>query len=205
MKNINKKQIFYFLIGTLLIGLGLSFQIKANIGLGAYDALTDNLSRATNITFGQWVYIVSFMLLVISAIIERKKIKILSLLAGFLIGTFVDMFLFILGDFELTTLVFRSLGFFIGINILTLGIAFNIRSEFIIAPYEVFPLAVADRLDITYRSAKVFTETCGILTAMLVGFVSGIGLGGIWIGTVISTFTLGFFISFYLKYISKAK
>jgi len=91
------KYLFYIL-GILILTLGISFTIQSNLGTSPFDALLVGLSTNSGLTVGIWEIILALILICFNSILKRQRPEILGMLTAFITGMGINMWLFLLQD-----------------------------------------------------------------------------------------------------------
>jgi uncharacterized protein len=175
----------FFMIGLFIMTFGVCLTIKADLGAGAWDALNVALSEEIGLSIGKWVMIDGAILILVNAILVKRKPELLSLITIIFIGSLVDFWMFII--FE--TWVFE--GFFIklaallaGIIIIGFGAAAYLQAKFPSSPIDSFMLAIKERFGFNLMVSKTLAELIPLIPAIFLG-------GPVWVGTIIITFAIG--------------
>src|SRR5699024_6737185 len=80
----------------MIFSFGISMAIKVqHLGIHPWDVLNVGLYDLVGLTIGTWAIIISFLLIVVSWILDKSYIKIGTFLNAFLVGLFVDLFLWL--------------------------------------------------------------------------------------------------------------
>jgi uncharacterized protein len=175
----------FFIIGLLIMTFGVCLTIKADLGAGAWDALNVALSEEIGLSIGKWVMIDGAILILVNAILVKRKPELLSLITVIFIGSLIDFWMFII--FE--TWVFE--GFFIklaallaGIIIIGFGVAAYLQAKFPSSPIDNFMLAIKERFGFNLIVSKTLAELIPLIPAIILG-------GPVWVGTIIITLSIG--------------
>ncbi len=181
---------FFYIIGLLMLTLGISLIIRANIGAAPWDALAVGESRLFHLSVGTCIFINGCVLIVINAILLRKKMELLAALSIFLIGMLVDFWLNeglalfhpLLFSEKLTFLL-------IGVLLLGVGISIYLQAHLPSSPMDTLMVAIHKRFGLNIRDARFVNEAIAVTLAIIFQ-------GAVGIGTVIVAFTLGFVIHY---------
>lgn len=184
-------RILFYFIGIVIISLGVSFTIKADLGAGAWDALNVGLSTTIGLTVGTWVIIVGVILIVVNAILLKKRPDYLAVIPIFLMGPFIDFWLIIVfPNWQPEGFVFQLIILLIGLLFLAFGISTYLQAKFPLIPIDNFMVALRTRLPVNLGVAKTIGELTALILALLFK-------GPIGIGTIIVTFLIGPLIQFF--------
>lgn len=198
------KYIFY-IIGLALLALGITLTLISDLGAGGWDALMENLYKATDIRVGTWVILIAFILLIIAAVIKKEFINYRAFLISVLLGKMIDFFYYSLN------LILRSDGFIgkvflllllLGLIFIGVGCAMMFVTHFPKNHTEAFVFSVVDTTGLSYQRVKTTADVTALLIAVLIGFklqdFSNLGLG-----TVLSSFFMGTIIQSFIPLAEK--
>ena len=174
------RQLFQVIFGTSLIGVGISLNYLANLGLGPWGVFHDGLSKTIGITYGRTIIItgVAVMLLWIPL---KQKPGLGTLIDIFLVGLVADT---IILYFEFSENIFLSLILvLLGIISIGTGTAIYVGADLGVGPRDGIMVGL-ETLGIKIGTARNFIELIAFLTGWLLGglvgyvtilFVIGIG------------------------------
>src|SRR5699024_7267195 len=171
-----------FFIGIMIFSLGITIAINVqHLGIHPWDVLNVALFDLVGLSIGSWAIIISFVLIVISWILDKSYIKIGTFLNAVLIGVFVDFYMWL--DFlPKATNSWVDIAIIIaGIIVMGLGGGIYNSAGVGSGPRDGFMLSIADKMGASIGKVRIITE-CGVL-------VLGLILGGpVFIFTFIFTF-----------------
>tara|TARA_Y100000768_G_scaffold22440_1_gene15287 strand:- start:20 stop:607 length:588 start_codon:yes stop_codon:yes gene_type:complete len=174
------RQLFQVIFGTSLIGVGISLNYLANLGLGPWGVFHDGLSKTIGITYGRTIIItgVAVMLLWIPL---KQKPGLGTLIDIFLVGLVADT---IILYFEFSENIFLSLILvLLGIISIGTGTAIYVGADLGVGPRDGIMVGL-ETLGIKIGTARNLIELIAFLTGWLLGglvgyvtilFVIGIG------------------------------
>ena len=174
------RQVFQVIFGTSLIGVGISLNYLANLGLGPWGVFHDGLSKTIGITYGRTIIItgVAVMLLWIPL---KQKPGLGTLIDIFLVGLVADT---IILYFEFSENIFLSLMLILlGIISIGTGTAIYVGADLGVGPRDGIMVGL-ETLGIKIGTARNLIELIAFLTGWLLGglvgyvtilFVIGIG------------------------------
>ncbi|MBO9130391.1 DUF6198 family protein [Bacillus sp. 165] len=193
-------RIFLFMIGIIFITFGISLTIKANVGLGAWDALAVGESNTFGLTVGTWMIINQSILLFINAYLLREKPQFLAAITFILIGVLVDFWLLqVFADWNPQDIVQRWMILIVGIIIIGFGVSLYIHAKMpMLNPIDTFMVALKARFNVSLMTAKTLGELAALIFAFLLH-------GPINLGTLVITFTIGPVIQFFSKMVERMK
>lgn len=201
MKPKNKGLNFFnWILGNLVVCLGVCLSTKANFGLSmiaapAYAIHVFMRNIASWYTQGTSEYIFQAAVLIVTClIIWRFKPKyLLSFLTAVMCGLMIDGWFLVLpgGNAVVENLVVRIIFFIVGAALISLGIAFVFRSTWPAQVYEMAVLELSERFGFKRDRVKFVFDMIFLAMAIILALLLNHSLtkSGINIGTVIVTFT----------------
>ena len=174
------RQVFQVIFGTSLIGVGISLNYLANLGLGPWGVFHDGLSKTIGITYGRTIIVtgVAVMLLWIPL---KQKPGLGTLIDIFLVGLVADT---IILYFDFSENIFLSLILILlGIISIGTGTAIYVGADLGVGPRDGLMVGL-ETLGIKIGTARNLIELIAFLTGWLLGglvgyvtilFVIGIG------------------------------
>jgi uncharacterized membrane protein YczE len=166
--------------GTSLIGIGISLNYLANLGLGPWGVFHDGLSKTLGISYGRTIIItgVAVMLLWIPL---KQKPGIGTIVDIFLVGIVADL---IILNFQLSDSIFLSLTLIaFGIILIGAGTAIYVGADLGAGPRDGVMVGL-ESIGLKIGTARNLIELFAFLTGWLLGglvgyvtilFVIGIG------------------------------
>lgn len=171
-----------FIIGLIIMSLGISLTILAGLGSAPWDVLHIGLTEQLGLTVGTWTIIMGFLLLVAATILTKEKPKLGAYLNMLLVGLFVDFFLFVLPQPDV--LLVQALMLTAGILVMGFGIGVYISPQCGAGPRDSLMLAVSERTRFTVAQVRVTMEVIVLFFGWLLG-------GPVFIGTILFSLTIG--------------
>ena len=174
------RQFIQVFSGTSLIGVGISLNYLANLGLGPWGVFHDGLSKTLDISYGRTIIItgVAVMLLWIPL---KQKPGIGTIVDIFLVGIVADL---IILNFELSDSIFLSLALIaFGIILIGAGTAIYVGADLGAGPRDGVMVGL-ETIGLKIGTARNLIELFAFLTGWLLGglvgyvtilFVIGIG------------------------------
>lgn len=191
--------VHFYLIGIVILTLGIALTIQSGLGASPFDALLVGLHRTFGLTVGSWEIVVGFSMIVCNALAAKKRPEYFALLTSFFTGVGIDSWLFLLRDWvtpitwfgEWSALVF-------GIILIGLGVAFYLQSNIAPNPMDRSMLVVSDLTGWSVTYSRALISVGLVIVAFL--FNGAIG-AGTFINALLSGVIIGFFIP-YVKVIT---
>lgn len=190
------KYVFY-VIGILLLALGITFTIQSNLGVSPFDALLVGLSMNVGLTVGSWEIIVAFILICGNSLLSRQRPEILGLLTAFIAGIGIDMWIFLLHNLITPELWYgKAICFGIGLVIINLGTATYLQTNFAPIPIDRLTLIIKELT----RTNIFFSRTFIYFLFLLVAFILN---GPIGIGTLLTVCLGGLILNYFMPFTEK--
>ena len=174
------RQLLQVLSGTSLIGIGISLNYLANLGLGPWGGFHDGLSKTLNITYGRTIIITGIAVMLLWIPLKQRP-GIGTIIDIFLVGTVADL---IIPNFPLSENVFVSLLLiFCGIILIGAGTAIYVGGNLGVGPRDGIMVGLEAK-GLKIGTARNIIELLAFLTGWLLGglvgyvtilFVIGIG------------------------------
>ncbi|MFD2042995.1 YitT family protein [Ornithinibacillus salinisoli] len=172
----------FFVVGLIFFSLGISITINVqHLGVHPWDVLSVGLFEKIGLSIGTWNILIGICLIAVTWILDRSYIKLGTFLNAFIVGAFVDLFLWL--DFlpkashSWTDIVIILVG------IVMMGLAGGIYNAARVGsgPRDGFMLSISDKLGAPIRRVRIITES----TVLVVGLLLG---GPVFIFTFVFTF-----------------
>ncbi|MCM3619635.1 YitT family protein [Sutcliffiella horikoshii] len=188
----NKNQYALYVLGILILTLGITLTIQSDIGTSPFDALLVGLSLNVGLTVGSWEIIIALILICCNSLLKRQRPEVLGLLTAFITGICIDMWLFLLHNLITPELWFYKLVCFgIGLVVIGFGTAIYLNTNF--APIPI------DRLTLIIQK---LTRTNILLSRTLIYFVflivATLFNGPIGIGTLLTVCLGGLILNYFM-------
>lgn len=175
-------RLIVFFAGIFILSLGIVLIIKANLGAPAWDVLHIGMYKTLGLTIGTWSQIIGLIIVSIALLIYRHVVSFGTVLNIIFIGWFIDLFIYILPEFN--HLLLQSVILIIGILIMGFGVGLYISANIGTGPRDSLMMA----LSIKYGWNVAVVKTIMELLAIFVGWLLG---GPVFVGTFIAAFMIG--------------
>jgi len=175
-------RIVCFIIGLITFSLGISISIKVqHLGIHPWDVLNVGLFESLGFSIGTWNIVVGIILIIVSLILDRTYVKLGTFLNAVIIGSCVDLFLWL--DFlpQPTHTWTDIVVIFIGIAVMGIGGGLYNAAGVGSGPRDGFMLSISDKSGISIGKVRIMTETSILVVGLLIG-------GPVFIFTFIFTF-----------------
>ncbi|MBD1372774.1 YitT family protein [Hazenella sp. IB182357] len=193
MKNNWKLRTIAYVVGLIILGLGISLVIEASQGAGAWDALYVGLNKQFGLTVGTWLIIVGLVLVLINAILLKERLDWFAMLTLLLLGWVVDFWLYIIINTWQPALYWEQIGLLlVGMIVMAVGVSIYLQAKFAPTSVDKLMYAIAHRTGFSLRVSKTIGEVIALAFAWIAG-------GPIGLGTVLITFLVGPLVQFFIK------
>lgn len=191
-KSMRMIRILFFLIGLILISLGISVSIVSDFGIGGWDAFNIGLKQHFGFTIGTWMNICAACFIILSAMLQKKRPMISTIITSLVIGIGTDMWMTLFQDIVIPSTLVSFITFIIAITIIAFGAGMYLVSELPPNPIDLFMMSISERFQISIMYSKMMIESTGLI----LGFLSG---GPIGFGSLIMIICFGPLIQFFYQ------
>ena len=207
------KRLVMFFVGMSIIQFGVALFLKTSIGSDSFTVFTEGLATVltktgwkdlsivhmitgrAEVTPGVANMIILIVLFIGILIVDRKRIKIGTLICVIGVGPIIDLGVKAVSYFpiESANIFVKMLLVLGGCFIIAVGFSIMSESDIGVAPNDIVPFIIKDKLNCQYRWVRIAFDA----TFLIVGFILG---GKVGIGTIIAMLAIGPFIQFCLPY-----
>ncbi|WP_051239802.1 YczE/YyaS/YitT family protein [Pontibacillus halophilus] len=188
-------QLMLYFMGIFVSSLGLALLIISGVGVAPGDSVAVGLAERTPISVGVFLIIGFVALVMINALIEKKRPRFESIIPSVIRGLTLNFWLYLIFNNQvLDVLWLQWTVFAIGVVCIGLGIAVYLHAPFPHIPVDHFMMVVNENTNQSKRFVRVLFE--GVLA--LIGFVLG-GFDVVGWGTLITALMLGPFIQWFYE------
>ncbi|MDX8344533.1 YitT family protein [Rossellomorea sp. YZS02] len=190
-------KLFIYVLGILLLTLGISFTIQSDLGTSPFDALLVGLSIHVGFTVGTWEIIIAVILIGCNSLLKRQKPEVLGLLTAFITGISIDMWLFLLENLHTPELFYSKVVYFgLGLIVIGLGTAIYLHTNIAPIPVDRLTLIIHELTRTNIFLSRSIIYLIFLILAMI--FKGPIGIGTLLI-VCLSGLILNYFMSFTKK------
>ena len=201
------KRFFLYVAGHCLLPFGIVLSVKADFGISVATSATYVLSLIVDsISFGTFNYLYQGAVFILMLIIIREvKLKFfLSFLTAVVFGYGIDLWSFLLRNFNPDTIALRLPVFIGSLLAMVLAIALFIKSGLPLLPFDIFVRKVSAKYGISFGRFKLFFDLANLLIAVVLSFLFLGRLTAVSWGTFVYGFTLGPMIGFCLRVMNRS-
>ncbi|CDM70080.1 protein of unknown function DUF161 [Clostridium bornimense] len=215
MKNLSNfiKRLILFFLGISVIQFGVAIFLETSIGSDPFTVFTEGLAKVLSktplantalvemmagkheVTPGIANMIILIVLFIIILLVDKKRIKIGTLICVAGVGPIIDLSMKVVSYFQIDTFPFlvRSVLVLVGCFIIAVGFSIASASNIGVAPNDIIPFIIQDKTKFQYRWIRISMDAILLVTGFLLG-------GTIGLGTIIAMLAIGPFIQLCLPY-----
>ena len=188
---------FFYVMGLLLLSLGIALTILSDLGTSPFDALLVGLSFNIGLTVGSWEIIIAAIMIAGNAMLGRQKPELLGIVTAIIVGIGIDFWLHTLGGVIAPVgITGQGLYFTAGLFAVGVGTAIYLHTNFAPIPVDRLTLLVKE-----LAKTNLFVSRTAIYLLFL-GLAMAFG-GPIGIGTVLTVCFAGFILNAIMPFIAK--
>ncbi|MEC0696640.1 YczE/YyaS/YitT family protein [Bacillus atrophaeus] len=187
----------FYVLGILILTLGISFTIQSDLGTSPFDAVVVGLSKNVGLTVGSWEIIIASILICCNSFLKRQRPEVLGMLTAFITGIGIDMWLFLLHNLLTPDLWYsKVICFGIGLVVIGLGTATYLHTNFAPIPVDRLTLIIKELT----RTNIFFSRTFIYLVFFIMALISN---GPIGVGTLLTVCLGGLILNSFMPFTEK--
>ena len=180
--------------GITMIGIGVTFNYMANLGLGPWGVLHDGISKTISISYGQAGILTSLISLLLWIPLKQKP-GIATIFDAFWIGLTADFIINIIPVAQ--SLLIQIIYLITGITLIGLGTAIYVGGDLGAGPRDGIMVGL-EKLGLKIGTARTLLE----FVAFSIGFLLG---GKIGIASIIIVLSIGRVLQVFMPYFDLRK
>lgn len=189
--------IHFYLIGIIILTLGIAVTILSLLGTSPYDSLLVGLNRTFGLTVGTWEIALGLSLFIFNAVAEKRRPEYFAMITSVVTGIGIDTWLFLLGDVVLPGTWTDKFSFYaLGLFFTCLGTACYLQSSIAPNPLDRTMLVVTKLTGWGVAYSRI------LISAVLVTIAFFLD-GAIGLGTLINALFSGLIISLFLPWLER--
>lgn len=171
------KRIGIYLIGLALNALGIAFIIFSAAGAGAWDTVAIGLNNTLGLTIGTCTVLIQVLVVLVTGIIERKRLQYEAIIAIVIRSAFLDVWIFLVFDRMVlpASWEIQWLSFLAGILAMGMGIGIYVEAHFPKSPIDGLMIAIHNRFKWTLNTSRIIVEFSGAIIGYLLAGPVGLG------------------------------
>lgn len=199
------RQLRIFVIGCLILSLGITLATKANLGVAVYDAFILNLSLITNTTYGTVSIFMGLSLVSVQFLLTRKwdisYIVQMAVLMTF--SVILDLLMYgVFANLNATTLWGKIVFFVLANIIICLGIGMILSSRLQTFPLESTMNVIYNKFGFSMAKIKYGFDVAWLVLNIVLAYIFKLESLNIGLGTVVMFISQGWLINFFFVKLS---
>ena len=193
------KKYLLFSLGIILVAMGIALNIKSTLGSSPIDTLVFNLASVSHMDSSLSMIIVNCAMILLYFILSPNRKVIFLIIAALLLSLFLHIFQSYVFLFTTNNIIYQILIFILAINLISLGVALEIKSNVSTTALEGIILFINNKLPrISFGLIRTIVELIIIIISATISLIFNHNLGEVGIATMIMLLTCGFLTDFYL-------
>jgi uncharacterized protein len=184
----------------MIVAFGVSMTLKAGVGVGAWDALTQTLSLILRIRIGTFVMILNSSLVLVQWIMLGKSFELKRLTqvpVVIVLGSVVNFVFYTLFENLFLPNYIAQMGFYImGVITIAYSVGMIMALNFVTFPMESLCLVIASKTKWSFGRIRQGVDVVSIIIVVILSFVFSIPLA-IREGTVIGILMFGLLVGWF--------
>ena len=187
------KRYLFVVLAFIFIGIGSAFTIKANIGLGAWDAIANSVANLFDAKIGTIGMIFNCSCIVGQLVIYRSKfrpVQLLQIPISIMLGTVINFVYYNLLTFPLENYILRVIVCVAALLFLAFAVALIMLIDAITCPLEAFCMALTTITPVKFHVLRQLADVLCIISVFILTLVFKIPLT-VGVGTIIGMLIFG--------------
>jgi len=169
------KQILILIPSVVTLALGISLSVTAGIGSDANASLQSAVSNLTRIPVGTIVFLYNIIILIIFFLMKSRFIGVGSIVIGFFLGPFVNVFTSLLTPIAPSSFFGKLVFCLLGVFFLSLALSWYIPLNYGLQPADMLIQTIADKTKQSYGTGLAIYSILILVLAFLLKGPIGIG------------------------------
>lgn len=168
------RQFVVTVVAIAITTLGAALNRASTLGMPPQSAVYYVLSEATPLSMGTYTVLVQLVFFLGQWVLLGKDFKaerLLQMVAASSFGFFLDIFIFLLGDFWPQDLVVRWITLLIATVISGFGVAMQVLANFALMPIEGFVKVVSDKRGFNFGNLKSIVDLSFAATGIILSLI----------------------------------
>lgn len=189
------KPIIMYILGFLIITLGIAISVKSNLGVSPVSSIPYTLTCVIGLEMGKATIVFHTVLVLLQIIIMGKNFKVKNLLqipAGILFGYLTTFGNWLMGFVVLPyTMPIRIVMMLVSTILIAIGLFFYVPTNLIPLAGEGTMLAISEKFGFEFSNVKVAFDVSMVAVSLITCLIVLNGLGSVGIGSVVAAFLVG--------------
>lgn len=197
-------------LGLSLMSIGIAFSIRSDLGTTPISSLPYVVSELTPLSVGTLMILMNLVFVALQILVLRRRFKPVQLLqvpVVVVFGLLNDAALWLLRDVTYSTYWQQWLLVAIGIVVVGVGVAFQVKAQAVPLAGEGLILALSDTLirrfgvkrPLLFGAMKVQFDTTLVFVSVAIALIFTHGLAGVREGTVAAAIGVGFVVQLTIR------
>lgn len=199
--NKNIKRYLLIVLAFMIVGTGCAFTLKANVGIGAWDALAKTTSDIIHIEVGTMGMAFNCLCVLGQIIILRKNFKLIQLLQiplSVLLGTVINFVLYDLLVFPFDSFIGGIALYLVASTVCAFGVSIVMLLDEVTFALEGFCMAITTIIPIKFHISRQLADVFSIIVIIILTLIFNVSWS-IGIGTIIGVLIFGPSLGIFMK------
>ncbi|MDB8437936.1 YczE/YyaS/YitT family protein [Turicibacter sanguinis] len=180
----NKRDYVLYLIGIMMLTLGVSLTVQSDLGAGSIDSINFALAHRLNINLSIVIFVMALLAIAISTCIRCERPKFTTLITAFFMAIGTEFWVFVVSPIVPETLMQKIVVFSIAVILVCTGLALYLKPKLPAHPNDDITVSISEVSNLKIGTAKLMMDAiCMIIALLLQGPIGG--------GTIILTLFVG--------------
>jgi len=192
------------IFSVIIVGIGASLGLKAAVGVGAWDALSQSISGGISIKVGTISMVLNVSCVLIQLVLLKKEFKVLhsaQILVAVLLGIVVNFMLYdVLSKVTSNNYFINISLLLLGLVLCAIGVSVIMAIEFISFPLEGCCMVISKKLNKKFGMIRQLVDILSIIFALGFAFIFNQSIT-VREGTVIGMLIYGPMLDLFMKII----
>jgi len=202
------QRLIAYIIGLFIASLGVAFARSSGLGISPMNVLPYVLSIIfENVTFGTLSAAQLWLFILIQIVLLRRDFKWIQLgqfIFAMIFGYFVDLSVWMLGDFTIPTYAGQLVMMTIGIVCISSGLTIYVNTFLMPLPTEGIVLAISHVTKGAFHRVMIATQSSIALITLIISLLFLGGVYGVREGTILFSIFVGKLVPYLSKVIVPA-
>lgn len=197
----NIKRYILVVLGFMIVGTGCAFTVKANVGIGAWDALAKSTSDIVGIEVGTAGMIFNCCCVLGQIIVLRKEfrpIQLLQIPLSVVLGAVINIVYYHLLVFPFDSFIGGIIIYTLATEVCAFGVSIVMLLDEVTFALEGFCMALTKILPFKFSSIRQSVDVITIIVICIITFIYHISLS-IGVGTIIGMLVFGPSLGIFMK------
>jgi uncharacterized membrane protein YczE len=191
-------------LSVIIVGIGASLGLKAAVGVGAWDALSQSIAGGISIKVGTISMILNISCVLIQLVLLKKEFKVMhaaQILVAVLLGVVVNFMVYNVYSSFIINNYFINIGLLLlGVLLCAIAVSVIMAMDFISFPLEGCCMVISKRINKKFGAIRQLVDILSIVFALGLAFIFKQSIT-VREGTVIAMLVYGPLIDLFMKLI----